>query len=255
MFLISTYSLKWYWLHKIWKILEWSKFDWIDLYMDPNNYDLWDVEYLKDFKNEFWIKILSISTPWATINKAKATIIFNIAKELDVQLVSFSPPFLENTWNSFTKFLKEVKDDYDFNISIQNIENKYILFVIPKNWNIPLNETKDVTWFTSLDVANLDNNSSVDIINAINILWSSLKNVYLSDRKWDKYWLIPWKEKSWISNLPIESFLMKLKSNSYNWFITLKVDPAELWVWNEELMKSNFDRVHSYYNKYYKEFK
>ncbi len=92
-------------------------------------------------------------------------------------------------------------------------------------------------------------------IKAINLLWSSLKNVYLSDKKLDKYWLIPWKEKSWISNLPIESFLMQLKANSYNGFITIKVDPQELWVWSEEIIIKNLEKIKNYYSKYYLNFK
>ncbi len=256
MLLLSTYSLKWYWLHKIWEILKKSNYDWLDLYMDSNIYDLWDSEYIKKIIDLYDIKILSITSPWEWINKSKVNMIFEIAKSLWVQLVTFSPPLisdLDKTW--FTKYLQEIKNEYDFNIAIQNIENKYVFFIIPKYKNMPLAEVKQITWYSSLDIANIDNNSSLDIIKALKIMGVSLKNVYLSDKKLEKYWLLPWKEKSGISNLPIESFLMQLKSNNYNWFITLKVDPLELWVWNEELILKNLERIKFYFNKYYTNFK
>lgn len=256
MLLLSTYSLKWYWIHRICDILKKADYDGLDLYMDPNEYDLWDIDYINKIKDLYWVKILSITSPWEWVNKARANMIFEIAKNIQAQIVTFSPPLIndiDRTW--FTKYLQEVKNEFDFNISVQNVENKYIFFIIPKYKNMPLSEIKKITWYTSLDIASIDNNSTIDIIKAINILWVSLKNVFLSDKKWDIYGLLPGKERSWISNLPIESFLMQLKSNNYNWFITLKVNPLELWVWNEEIILKNLERVKAYYNKYYTNFK
>lgn len=256
MLLLSTSSLKWYWIHRICSFVKKSNYDWLDLYMDTNEYDLWDLEYLKEIKNHYNINILSITACWEWLNKAKVNIILDIAKELKVEVVTFSPPHItdkDKTW--FTKYLQEVKNDFDFVISIQNVESKYIFFIIPKYKNMPLVDIKKITWYASLDVANINNESSIDIIKAIWLLWNSLKNIYLSDKKLDKYWLLPWKEKSWISNLPIESFLMQLKANSYNWFITIKVNPDELWVWNEEMILKNLDKIKNYYNKYYLNFK
>jgi len=256
MLLLSTSSLKWHWIHRICDILKKSNYDWLDLYMDKEEYDLWDIEYMKKIKNLFWIEILSITSPWEWLNKTKVNQIFDLAKALKVQVVTFSPPRIEDrdkTW--FTKYIQEIKNDFDFNISIQNVESKYIFFIIPKYKNMTLTDIKNITWYTSLDIANIDNDSSIDIIKAIKILWISLKNVFLSDKKWDIYWLLPWQEKSWISNLPIESFLMQLKSNSYNWFITLKISPSELWIWNEELILKNLEKIKLYYNKYYLNFK
>jgi hypothetical protein len=60
--------------------------------------------------------------------------------------VTFSPPHItdkDTTW--FTKYLQEVKNDFDFNISIQNVESKYIFFIIPKYKNMPLIDIKKIT--------------------------------------------------------------------------------------------------------------
>lgn len=256
MLLLSTYSLKWYWIHRIFQIGKKSNYDWLDLYMDLKEYDLWDVDYIKDIKEKSWINVYSITVPSKWLTKVKIEKIFEIADALKVQLVTFSPPHIgdkSKTW--FTKYLQEIKNNFNFNIAIQNIETKYILFIIPEYRNIPLNELKNITWFSSLDIANIDNSSAIDIIKATKILWTSMKNVFFSDKRWDEYWLLPWKEISWISNLPLESFLMNLKANAYNWFITLKVDPMELWVWDEEEVLKNLEKIKKYYTKYYIDFK
>ncbi len=256
MLLLSTSSLKWYWIHRICSFVKKAGYDWIDLYMDTQEFDLWDLNYLKEIKDFYNINILSITASWELLNKAKVNMILDIANALKTEIVTFSPPNItskDKAW--FTKYLQEIKNDFDFIISIQNVENEYIFYIIPKYKNMHLIETKKITWYTSLNIANINNESSIDIIKAINLLWSSLKNVYLSDKKLDKYWLIPWKEKSWISNLPIESFLMQLKANSYNGFITIKVDPQELWVWSEEIIIKNLEKIKNYYSKYYLNFK
>ncbi|MFA5917072.1 MAG: hypothetical protein WC850_02435 [Candidatus Gracilibacteria bacterium] len=256
MLLLSTSSLKGYGIHRICNFVKKANYDGLDLFMDLSEYDLWDMDYLKEIKNAYQVNILSITASGEGLNKTKVNSILDIAKTLGVQVVTFSPPHItdkDTTW--FTRYLQEVKNDFDFNIAVQNVESKYIFFIIPKYKNMPLIETKKITGYASLDIANIDNNSSIDIIKAINMLGNSLKNIYLSDKKADKYGLLPGKERSGISNLPIESFLMQLKSNSYNGFITIKVDPTELGVGNEELILKNLEKVKNYYTKYYLNFK
>jgi hypothetical protein len=58
-----------------------------------------------------------------------------------------------------------------------------------------------------------------------------------------------------ISHLPIESFFMNLKISWYNWFITLKVKPAELWVWNNQKVLQNLEFAKKYYEKHFLNFK
>ena len=84
-------------------------------------------------------------------------------------------------------------------------------------------------------------------------MWSSIKNIYLSDNLLDKKWLILGSSVWWISNLPIESLLMKLKANSYNWLFSLKVSPKEIWAGNNEAVLNNLKHCISYYEKYFAE--
>ena len=57
-----------------------------------------------------------------------------------------------------------------------------------------------------------------------------------------------------ISYLPLESFLMKLKSVGYGGYITLKVDPREIGVGNAERVEQNLEYMKSYYEKHFAKF-
>jgi len=176
----------------------------------------------------------------------------SLSSVLWTQVVNFSPPYIKDlnaSW--FSKKLSKIKKESKISICIKNVEPEFLLLVIPKYRNSSLIDLKKITGDTSLDLSFLDGSSWVDIIKAQKILWNTIKNVYLSD----KDWLLPWNAWWWISNLPIESFLMKLKTTAYNWFISLKVNPIELWVWNEELIFQNISNIIDYYKKYYLEYK
>jgi hypothetical protein len=92
----------------------------------------------------------------------------------------------------------------------------------------------------------------MDILKAQKILWSSMKNVYFSDTHGPRKNLLPGQSWGGTSFLPLESFLMKLKANSYNWFITLDVAPKELWVWINERVLQNLEYFKNYYLKHFK---
>jgi hypothetical protein len=66
---------------------------------------------------------------------------------------------------------------------------------------------------------------------------------------------LPWDAWWWISYLPLESFLMKLKTAGYNWFISVRVNPEALGAWNEWLVLENFKKVIDYYKKHYLDYK
>jgi hypothetical protein len=95
----------------------------------------------------------------------------------------------------------------------------------------------------------------MDILKAQKMLWSSIKNIFLSDKHWSKAWLLPWWAGGGISYLPLESFFMKLKISWYNGFVSLKVKPTELWVGTEEKVLQNLDYSIWYYKKHYLNYK
>lgn len=256
MILLSTSSLHWYWIHRAFLFAKKAWFDGIDLSLSHDNYDLWDDDYIKWLSDAFWIKVLSITAPSKWLDEDLANKIMWLSKSLWAQLVNFSPPYFRDsnsTW--FSKYLSKIKKDSKISVAIKNVEPEFLLLIIPKYRNASLLDIKKITWDTSLDLSSLDGSSWIDIIKAHKILWNSIKNIYLSDKHWLKEWLLPGTSGWWISYLPLESFLMKLKTTWYNWFISLKVNPNELWVWNEDLVYQNFEWIIAYYKKYYLEYK
>lgn len=248
MILLSTESLKWYGLHRAFKIAKKSWFHWIDLSVSFENFDSLDMEYLKEISDEIWIKILSISAPWSWVTESLIDKLLAMSAYFWSQIINFYPPhFSDKSISWYKEYLPKIKNSSSLSITIQNVEPKLLFFIIPTRKNASLIEIKKITWDTALDLSN-----SNDIIKDSVFLWNSIKNIYLSDSIWEKHWLTLWTSSWWISNLPIESMLMKLNANWYNWFFTLKVSPKELWVWNEDLVINNLKSNISYIEKYFK---
>lgn len=255
MLLISTSSLKGYWIHKIFSIVKNSNYDWIDLSVDFDDFDSFDKDYLKQISDDFWVKILSITAPPRWMTKEKIDILFELTFVLNAQIITFSPPHtLDKNGEYFSSYINKLKDQYDFAVAIKNIEQKFLLFIIPEYRNTWFIDLKKFTWFTSLDLSAIDKSAWTDLVKAQNILWNSIKNVYFSDKLWSKVWLLPWQSWGGMSHLPLESFLMKLKASWYNWFFSLNVSPKELWVWSEKKIQYNLDQIKIYYKRHFVDF-
>ena len=256
MLLLSTSSLQWYWIHRIFDFVKKSWYDGIDLSLNKQNFDLWDGDYIKSLSNSFWVPVLSITAPLKWMNEKNVNQIVKLWSKLNSQIINFFPPhFSDKNINWFTKYLIKVKRDSHMSICISNVEPKFIFFIIPEYKNSSLYEIKKITGDSVLDLASIDSSSWMDILKAQKILWSSLKNIFLSDKQWAKSWLLPGLAWWGISYLPLESFFMKLKTTGYNWFVTLKVNKLALWIWNEEIVIQNLDFVKKYYEKHFLKFK
>lgn len=256
MLLISTSSLKWYWLHKIFKIAKESNYDWIDLVIENWNFDTFDQEYVKSLSDEFQVPVLSITAPDKWLDKEKIDKIIKMSTFLWSQVVNFSPPHItDKNMDWYLSYLSKLKWDLRISIAIQNIEQKFLYFVIPEYKNSNLLDIKKITWDTALNISNIDKTTWTDLMKMLWVLWSSIKNIYLSDKSWTKDWLVPWCASWWLSHLPLESFFMKLKNSWYNWFFSLKVKSQELWAWNDERVLDSLKLVKNYYKKHFIDFK
>lgn len=256
MILLSTSSLTGYWLHRIFNFAHKAWFDGLDISLGKINYDYWDEDYIKELSDSFNMPVLSITAPSRGMNEKKVDKIVNIATKLGTQLITFSPPHFSDkntTW--FTRYLLKVKRDTHISMAIQNVEPKFLFFIIPEYKNATLFEIKKITWDATLDLSNIDTSSWMDILKAQKMLWSSIKNIFLSDKHWSKAWILPGGAGGGISYLPLESFFMKLKTSWYNGFITLKVKPSELGVWTEEKVMQNLEYANWYYKKHYLDYK
>lgn len=256
MLLLSTSSLNWYGLHRIFDFAKNAKYDGIDLVLAPRDYDYWDAEYVNRLIKESWVKVLSITAPAKGLNEKKVDRIVRLALEVGAQNITFSPPYYRDsnfTW--YTKYLPRVKRDTQLSISIKNVEPRFLLFIIPEYKNATLFEIKKITWNTALDLGNIDSSTWADVLKAQKMLWSSVKNIYFSDRHGPKKGLLPGLAWWGISYLPLESFLMKLRTGWYGAFITLDVNPRELGVGTEEKIYQNLEYFKKYYEKHFLNYK
>ncbi len=254
--LLSTSSLAWYGLHRIFQFAKNAKYSGLDLFLDKKNFDLWNKEYIKSLSEEFGVPVLSITAPARGLTERKVNMIVSMAKELWTQVVTFSPPHIsDKNSDRFSKYLPKVKRDSHISIAVQNVEPKFLFFIIPEYKNATFADIRRITWDTTLNLLGIDPSSSMDIMKAQKFLWGSIKNIFFSDRYWSKIGMLPWGAWGWVSYLPLESFLMKLKSSWYSSFITLRVDPRQLWVWNDDKVVENLLFVKKYYSKHFINFK
>lgn len=256
MLLLSTSSLWWYWIHKIFTFVKKANYDWIDLVIDKTNYDSLDENYLKWLSDEFKLSILSITMIEKGLDRQKIDQVVKIAQTLKSQVINFCPPhFSDKNIDWYFKYLNKIKKETRISISIQNVEQKFMYFIIPEYKNTNLLELKKITWDVTLNITNINRTTWIDLSKAQDMLWNSICNIFISDKTNLKNWLLPWNAWWGLSYLPLESFLMKMKWIWYNWFFTLKIKPKELWVWDNEKVLYNLEQFKKYYQKYFLNFK
>lgn len=224
--------------------------------MEKLNYDTLNWEYIKSLSDAFEVPVLSITAPDKWMTEKKVDEIIKTVMLLKTQIVTFAPPHLSDkntTW--FFKYLPKVKRENRISISVQNVEPKFYLFLIPEYKSNTLMEIKRITWDSTLNISNLDKNTGMDLLKAQKVLWSSIRNIFFSDRYGSREGMLPGWAWGWVSHLPLESFLMKLRTSSYSGFISIKVRPTELEVWNDEKVMHNLAYIKEYYTTHFLEYK
>lgn len=255
MLLLSTASLTGYGLHRIFEFATNAGYTGIDIALGTLNFDLWDEDYIFELSKSFDMPVISLTAPGKNMSKKKLEKIMLMAKKLSVQTVTVSPPHItdkDTKW--FGSLLMKIKRDTHISICVQNVEPKFLFFVIPEYRNATFTQIKTVTGDTTLDILWVDSSSSMDILKAQAMLGKSIKNIFFSDKHGMKRGILPGGAGGWISYLPLESFLMKLKSTGYGWYITLKVNPKEIGVWNAQRVQQNLEYMRSYYQKHFENF-
>lgn len=248
--LLSTSSLTWYGIHKIFQIAQQARVWGIDLVLTKEHKDYWDGEYILSLSKEFLVPVVSITAPEKGVSEEMVDTIIQLAQKIWTQVITFSPPHItdkKNTW--FKSYLPKIKKQTGLSIAIQNVEAKFWLFVIPEYKNATFSQIKNITGDTALDVSSVDPSSGMDIMRAQKALGSSIKNIFFSDRSPTKANLLPWINRDGI--LPLESFLLKLKESEYSGYITLKVSASDLWVGDDAKIFQNLEKIQTQYKNFF----
>ncbi|NUJ98276.1 sugar phosphate isomerase/epimerase [Candidatus Gracilibacteria bacterium] len=256
MLLLSSSSLKGYGIHRIFKIVKETNFDGIDLCIEHEDYDSWDKEYLLSLIKEFKTPILSITAPSEKMSKEKFNTIKEIAIFCGAKTITISPPRISDkntTW--FTDYINKIEKIPGIDICIQNVAPKFLFFIIPEYKNTTLEQIKKITGTTSLDISGIELSSGMDIIKAARILGNTMRNIFICDKNGNKDGLLPGEAGGGVSFLPLESFFMQLKTSGYKSFLSLKVEPQEISIGDDEEIKEKLGKFKEYYEKYFVNFK
>lgn len=249
MLILSTSALKWYWLHKIFKIAKETSFEWINLDLVQWDFDAEDTSYVKELSETFQVPVVSITSYERKMDSKTVRDVLYMWKELWAKTLNFYPPHRldkDTTW--FSQELPKVKkENPEFFISVINVEPKTFLFFIPEYKDATLSTIKKITWDTTLSIWNVDPSSWIDLMKTFSLLWNSIRNVFLTDKTWSKQDLFLWK---W--DMPLRDLLWRLHESSYNWLFTIKISPKELSAWKDDVLLQKLSDAKAYFEKYFK---
>lgn len=233
MILLATSSLKWYGLSRIFELAKETKFEWIHIDMDFDDYDTLDAKYMLELSKKYSLPIVSMSSPWKWMTTLKLRSLLKGIYEVKPTNFFVSPPHrTDKDFSWFTVKFKSFANEIEWHwidFGVTNVEPKTFLFFLPEYKEANLIQIKKLTEKTGLVTDAIDITSWVDLIRTYVIFWKTIKAIFLADRKWNTTWLFPWK---W--ELPLESILIKQKRSKFKKDIILKVKPESLKIWNSK---------------------
>ncbi|MCH8518460.1 hypothetical protein LAT59_01745 [Candidatus Gracilibacteria bacterium] len=251
MLLLSTSTLTGYGLHRVFDFAKKAGYDGLDISLGIMNFDLWDGDYILSLTKLYNIPIRSITAPSKDMSTKKFQDILTLGKKLGVHSLSFAPPHIMDKDTKWFHTLSKAQKATDIHLCVHNVESTFLFFVIPEYRNASFEKIKSVTGNASLDILAVANSSQMDIMRALAVLGSSLKNVYIADRNTVTKGILPGTGEGGLSYIPLESFLMKLKAQSYSGDISLKVTAKEIGVGDAERVLEHLKAMKAYYIKHF----
>ena len=249
MLFLSTASLAWYGLHKIFLLAKEAQYDWLDLSVDFDQFDTFDVEYIKLLIEQNWIHIYSLTAPEKKLTKRRFAQLLELAGNLDVSVVNVHPPHrFEKEKDWFGEYLKIMIQKYpNIVINVINAPPKTWLFIISEYGDARPETIKKITDHTALSIWNVDPASGVDLMKTFVLLGSTMWLVYLSDKTEELDGMFPGE---W--SMPLESLLIKLTDVEYAGNFTLDVYPKYLEAGNDKRVVERLIEARKFLEKYYK---
>lgn len=248
MFLLSTRSLAWYGLDKVFALAKAGGVDAIDLSIDFTLYDTLDAAYLQILEERHAIRITSITAPNRKVTKKQSSEILELANVLGVSIVNFTPPHRsdrDKEW--FSEWLKTLIQKYpNITINIVNAPPKTWLFIISEYGDARPETIKKMTAHTALSIENVEPESGVDLIKTFTLLGNTIGLVYLSDKTEEKIGLFPGE-----GDMPLESFLIRLKEAGYTGYFALDIDASELGIGDDTSVIERIKKARNYLEHYF----
>jgi len=248
--LLSSSIFVGYGLDMVFMIAKDLWYDGIDLALF-NNFDAWNIDYVKRLINMYEIPVKSIQTS-DKLNKKEIVYAIEATKELKVKNININAPKYYNI--KCSKFIADnlplyQKTHSNIRFSIINPPKKYILNFLPEySFNNVAEILKTYGLNLSLDISNIEEEKfDINLIKKMHSLLPYIHNIYLSDK--DKRWR--WHLSLWEWNLKIPSFLKKLRQLEYDWDFIIKIDVDKKYLVDIEKIKIMLKKSKSYYLENY----
>jgi sugar phosphate isomerase/epimerase len=182
------------------------------------------------------------------MNKKKSTQILLLAESLSVKLVNFTPPHRSDTEKDwFSTGLKSLTTEYpNVTINIVNAPPKTWLFIVSEYGDARPETIKKITEHTALSIENIEPESGVDLIKTFTLLGNTLSMVYFSDKTEEKSRLFPGE-----GDMPLESFLIRLKELEFPGVFTLDVAPEVIFAGNDNEVVARIKKAQDYLSRYF----
>lgn len=252
--LLSSATFVGYGLDIVFMVAKELDYDGIDLALF-NNFDAWNLDYIKRLVDMYNIPIKSIQTS-NKINKKEIVYAVELANELKVKNININAPKYYNLRSS--KFIQENLPLYQkvhstIKFSIINPPKNYLLNILPEySFNNITEILKVYKLNLSLDTSNIEEDKfDVHLIKKIPVFLPYIQNIYLSDK--DKKWNAHLPLWEW--SLKIPSFLKKLKQLEYNWDFIIKIDIDKKDLVDIEKIKLMLKKSKMYFLEYYNNLK
>lgn len=246
MIALHTSSLHKYGLNRIFEFAKEADYDGIEIEVDKNNFDTQNAEYIKKLTDEYKLPVLALHAPANGTQKSVEHVI-EMAIYLKCPVVVITPPKLTDF--KFTRWLKKeapiLRKKKHVQIALANAGGKTFLGFLPER---ALNNITDLKKFgmVTLDCS-MTSSKKEDLIRFYEHLKKLVVHVHLSNVRRHKEYSLPTE-----GILPLESFLKKLKNNSYKGAISVRVRPAELDAGDDEKVIKKLKKVKNFIEQYFK---
>lgn len=245
MLALSSDSLTGYGLNRIFEIAKKLDFDGLDLAINKKDFDTQNATYIRELVETFRLPVVSIQTaPNASHQDILDTV--EMAKKIGTRIVIVQPPRITNfkqiQWLK-TKVPK-IRKKENISIALENGSSKTFLGFIPKRAMNNLNELRKFK-HVCLDTTRLYSKKT-DLIRAYGFLKNYLVHIHLSNVYNRRHYYLPTA-----GNLPLESFLAKLKQNNFKGAISLRIKPKYLEVGDDEKVLDHLKECKKFYEKYF----
>jgi sugar phosphate isomerase/epimerase len=246
--LLSTRSLTWHGLDKIFSIAKKANCTGIDLSVDYDSYDTLDALYIHSLIERYGMPVLSVTAPSRRMTKKQAFDMMTLADTIGAKFVNLTPPHRSDSKDWYIGDNLQVLDTKYPNITINivNAPPKTWLFIISEYGDARPETIKKMTEHTTLSIENVEPESGVDLIKTFTLLGNTIELVYFSDKTEETKWLFPGE-----GHMPLESLLIRMKEAEFPGEFILDVSPASLSVGNDSEVIKRIEKAEEYLHRYF----